>query len=150
MQEVGFVTYDHEFLELSWYWLNDPEIKLLTNTPSFTRDQQKKWFDSLTSRADYKVWGLKINNIAAGVVGLKNINNKEGEYFGYIGVKELWGKGYSKHMLDFVASQARMLGLKGIYLKVSRHNLRAISAYEKYGYTPLSFTENECMMHILL
>ena len=45
--EIKLVDYTLDYLELSWKWLNDPEIKVLTNTPDFSLDQQLKWFNSL-------------------------------------------------------------------------------------------------------
>lgn len=93
--KVDFVKYDAEFLSLSWEWLNDKEIKQLTLTPDMTREGQRKWFDGLSSRDDYFVWGLVYDGLPVGVVGLKHIdmNAREGEYFGYIGKKDLWGGG---------------------------------------------------------
>ncbi|HHQ5461068.1 TPA: GNAT family N-acetyltransferase, partial [Aeromonas hydrophila] len=91
-EQLELVTYSREFLDLSWYWLNDPEIKKLTGTPTFTRQQQEEFFVSLP-RSNYLVWGLMYQNKPIGVIGLKNIDNVSAEYFGYIGEKNLWGKG---------------------------------------------------------
>ena len=37
---LSLVEYTEEFLELSWLWLSDPEIKELTMTPDFTKKEQ--------------------------------------------------------------------------------------------------------------
>ena len=89
---VHFVLYDHTFCELSWQWLNDPEIKRLTLTPDFSREQQITWFNTLNIRTDYKIWGINYSNIHIGAIGIKHIDLKEkkAEYFGYIGNKQLW------------------------------------------------------------
>jgi hypothetical protein len=47
------VRYDERLLEHSWAWLQDPEIKRLTDTPDFTRTAQRSWFESLGGRTDY-------------------------------------------------------------------------------------------------
>ena len=47
--QVAFVEYTEEFLDLSWEWLNDPEIKLLTMTPDFSREDQRAFFFQITS-----------------------------------------------------------------------------------------------------
>lgn len=49
---VDFVEYSIEFLELSWEWLNDSEIKSLTMTPDFTREEQIVFFRKLPFRQD--------------------------------------------------------------------------------------------------
>ncbi len=135
MEKIIFEKYDEDYLELSWQWLNDPEIKELTQTPDFTREQQRAWFDSLAERKDYMVWGINVNNTKIGVAGLKNINDKEAEYFGYIGAKEYWSKGLSRPILDFIKLEASRLGLNRIYLKVSARNPRAVKAYQNNGFT---------------
>lgn len=134
MEKINFVAYSPEFLDLSWDWLNDPEIKALTSTPDFTREQQQRWYETLPQKKDYFVWGIRWDHQPIGVLGLKNIENQEGEYFGYIGVKEFWSKGLSKPMLDFIKDNALKIGLKTIYLKVAPANTRAIRAYEKNGF----------------
>ena len=92
MEAIDFVEYDTTFLNLSWDWLNDPEIKFLTDTPDFSRDQQLSWFEGLKNRSDYKVWGIRIGAERIGVCGLKNITNSSAEYFGYIADKSFWAK----------------------------------------------------------
>ena len=37
---LSFGRFDEIFLEKSWHWLRDPEIKWLTMTPDFTREEQ--------------------------------------------------------------------------------------------------------------
>ena len=44
MQKIKFVEYNEIFLEKSWEWLNNKEIKYLTCTPDFTKEQQKNGF----------------------------------------------------------------------------------------------------------
>ncbi|EKO3750233.1 hypothetical protein P0F16_002868 [Vibrio metschnikovii] len=66
--------YTRKYLDKSWDWLTDPEIKKMTNTPDFTREEQELFFLSLP-RENYKIWGLKYDDLEIGVVGLKNIND---------------------------------------------------------------------------
>ena len=56
--KTEFVAYDESFLNLSWEWLNDSEIKQMTLTPDMTREGQRKWFENLNSRNDYHIWGI--------------------------------------------------------------------------------------------
>jgi len=131
---VELVPYTEEFLDLSWIWLNDPEIKSLTNTPSFTKEEQISWFNSLPKRKDYKIWGIKLNGTPIGVCGLKNITDIDCEYWGYIGDKKHWGKGIGSKVMELLIEYAKDKNLQSIWLTVLEKNLRAIKLYEKYGF----------------
>ncbi|MBL5882986.1 GNAT family N-acetyltransferase [Lelliottia aquatilis] len=130
---LRFVTFDEIYLAKSWGWLNDVEIKKLTNTPDFTQTQQRAFFDSLP-RDDYKVWGMECNDFPIGVVGLKKITSSSAEYFGYIGEKNYWGKGLFTSILDFIRLEAKRLDINLIYLNVCSDNQRAIRAYQREGF----------------
>lgn len=73
---IKLVNYSKIFLELSWDWLSDPEIRVLTNTPIFTKNEQRKWFDSLKNRKDYIIWGIQVDNTPIGACGLKILQIK--------------------------------------------------------------------------
>jgi len=143
---MNFVEYDLAFLECSWKWLNDPEIKELTDTPVITREIQVAWFDSLKNKPDYKVWGVENENEKIGVVGLKNISDGRGEYFGYIGEKTYWNKGLGKYMINHVCAIAKENGLKEIWLRVLKSNERAVKAYLKYGFITYSESDTAFLM----
>lgn len=132
MIKVEIVKYDEEFLSLSWIWLSDPEVKELTATPIFTKVNQLEWFNSLKEKEKhYKVWGVKYDNKAIGVCGLKGITERECEYWGYIGDKNFWGKGLGMGMLELMEIEAMRLKLEVIWLKVLCFNKRAINLYLK-------------------
>lgn len=131
---VRLVTYDRSFLDHSWTWLNDSEIKKLTDTTDFTRETQKRWYDSLPSRNDYKIWGVMADKTSIGVCGLKKITREDCEYWGYIGEKDYWGKGIGRIITELMEKEARGLYLKSIWLQVLRENERAIRLYVKLGY----------------
>ncbi|MFV7759045.1 GNAT family N-acetyltransferase [Shewanella algae] len=146
--KLDFVKFDEVFLEMSWCWLNDPEIKVLTSTPNFTRQEQMFFFNSLP-RDDYKVWGIKCDSTPVGVLGLKNIKGAEAEYFGYIGEKGLWGKRLFPEMLHFVVDVALSLGLRSIYLNVSSLNVRAIRAYRREGFKLVDSKSTSTNFHMI-
>ena len=77
---LTFSRFDERFLEKSWQWLRDPEVKRLTMTPDFTRDQQLSWFRGLPAKKDYLIWGLLCDEIPIGAMGLKNVTETEAEY----------------------------------------------------------------------
>jgi RimJ/RimL family protein N-acetyltransferase len=146
MEKIKANVFDQEFLELTWKWLNDPLIKKLTDTPSFSRIDQVKWYAGLTSRKDYFIWGLTLMNKKIGVFGIKNIHVKKGEYFGFIGDKELWGKGYGQQILDLAVKKATELNLNLIWLKVLKENTLAIRSYVKFGFVEYGQTEKHLLM----
>lgn len=137
--KLDLVKYDRKFLSHSGKWLNNPEIKYLTQTPDFTEEGQNKWFESLNGKTDYKIWGITVDNLPIGACGIKNINDSDCEYWGYIGEKNYWGKGCGKSILDRMIEEAVKFNLTSIWLKVIKDNIRAIKLYESKGFV----VENE-------
>ncbi|HGP4136963.1 GNAT family N-acetyltransferase [Enterobacter roggenkampii] len=138
---LEFVEYDESFLALSWLWLKDPEISILTMTPEFTKDEQLIFFKSLGERRDYFIRGITYQNKKIGAVGIKNINHEKGEYWGYIGEKNYWGQGLGREIMQKIISEARLLGLKKLYLQVNSNNQRAINLYKREGFVLSSVDE---------
>lgn len=134
--DIDFMQFDEIFLEKSYKWLTDPEIRAMTCTPFITKEGQKSWYESLSYRKDYYVWGIRKDREAIGAVGLKNIDyeNQTGEYFGYIGEKQYWGMGIGMEMLIFMKEKAKELGINTLKLKVHPSNTRAIYLYKKFGF----------------
>ena len=134
--EINFVKFNTVFLDKSSIWLTDPELKQLTLTPDFTTESQKQWFDSLSKRDDYKIWGVIYDDVPVGAVGLKRIDNVDhsAEYFGYIGEKNYWHRGIGTRMLSFAIDEAKKIDIKRIDLYVFDDNSRAIGLYKKFGF----------------
>ena len=146
--KIEFVHFSEDFLELSWNWLNDPEIKILTQTPDFTKQQQEEWFLNLKNNTNYSIWGVTADRKPIGAAGLKNITTVDCEYFGYIGEKDYWGLGIGKIILKEAIIIAKRLGKKEVWLAVNKSNDRAIKLYTKYGFGVESQDENEIKMRI--
>lgn len=140
LDNVTYSKFSEEFLDLSWFWLKKKNIKELTNTPNFTKKQQREWFENLDNMNDYIIKGVLFNNSKIGVVGLKNITLKSGEYWGYIGEEDYWGRGIGKKMITYIITISKDLKLEYIYLNVLKNNKRAINLYESMGF---KFSENE-------
>jgi RimJ/RimL family protein N-acetyltransferase len=128
------VEYNELFLEKSWEWLNDPEIKVLTMTPDFTKEQQVDFYKSLNGRADYWIKGIEEEAVPIGAMGLKHINETMAEYWGYIGEKKFWGRGIGSFLLEEAIKKAKHLGLRQLYLRVDKNNTRAKQLYIKNGF----------------
>lgn len=147
---ITLCEYTIEFLNHSWEWLNEPEIKNLTNTPDFTREDQMNWYYSLQETNDYLVWGVKYNDIPIGACGLKKITGVDSEYWGYIGEKEFWGKGYGKSILIAVLERARSLGNESVWLKVIKTNERAFKMYTNFDFEIEQENETEYILRLNL
>lgn len=132
--KVRAVAYDERFLNKSWEWLQNAEIRRLTMSPRFTKEQQRAWFARLGERSDYVIWGIEYDGKPVGAFGLKNINDGSAEYWGYIGEKELWGRGIGRWMVEQAVERGRERGVDNVYLKVSQENTRAINLYKRCGF----------------
>lgn len=142
------IPFDERILARSWNWLQDPELKRLTDTPEFTRDAQRSWFDSLADRADYFAWGIEVDGKLIGAFGLKHVTSDEAEYWGYLGEKAYWGRGIGQWMLERATAEGRRLDLRRLRLRVLRENVRAIAAYERFGYRTDSISGLHALMSI--
>ena len=132
---IRLTPYCEIYLEKSWTWLRDPEIKALTMTPDFDRNDQRQFFNGLADRLDYKIWGVELAGEGPiGAAGLKNIAGGSAEYWGYLGEKSAWGQGLGKQMLAAIEVEAAAMGIYQLYLNVTHDNLRAICLYERAGY----------------
>jgi RimJ/RimL family protein N-acetyltransferase len=129
-----FGRFDERFLERSWEWLSDPEIKRLTMTPDFTREEQLRWFERLPEMPDYRIWGISYDTVPIGALGLKHITQHEAEYWGYIGERSYWNAGLGGEMMRFIFARARELKLGRVYLNVHSDNARAVQLYTNVGF----------------
>ena len=131
---------DHSFLESSYNWLQDDDFLRDLNADRVTLDEQAAWYANLSSRSDYWVKGIMLQNSWVGAVGLKHISyndicmKKSAEYFGYIYPRELRGRGLGYQAYTKVEQFAIKLGLQKIYLKVVEGNDAATAAYRKWGF----------------
>lgn len=127
------VPYDKDLLEASREWLLDEELRRLIRARKYTEREQAEWFQSISSRSDYLIWGLTLKGRPIGVLGLKNIEpSVKAEYFAFIGPKELWGQGIGRFMHEAVVEAGKKLGLK--YLFGFAGNERTKRAHLKYGW----------------
>ena len=147
---INLVEFDVLFLKKSWKWLNDKEIKEMTDTSDFTKKDQIEWFNSLSKNKKYKIWGVMLEKKPIGACGLKKIKNKKAEYWGYIGEKNEWGKGYGKEMMNLVEKKAKEIAIKEIYLKVKENNKRAINLYIKSNFIQQDIKNNMIIMRKII
>ena len=149
---LELVTFDSSVLDKSFGWLNDPEVKFLTNSPSISKEQQLEWFDSLPFKKNYFLKGISADKVIIGVIGLKNISTegKRAEYFGYIGDKNYWGKGIGNWMMDAAIDLAKTKKIELIYLNVIFQNIIAINLYFKKGFRIVHCLEDSYEMQLAI
>jgi RimJ/RimL family protein N-acetyltransferase len=134
---VTLCAFDAVFLEASWNWLQNKELLKLIDAQVVTQEQQRNWFETLPQRTDYRIWGVLFDGKPVGVTGIKHIKNSTGEYWGYIGDKNYWGKGVGSAMMQSAIAHAISLQLKYLTLKVLHTNQKAIHLYQKNGFTQI-------------
>ena len=149
-KRISLQTYNIACLDKSWIWLNDPEIRELTMTPVFTRENQIEFYEQLTQRTDYLIWGVILDKSELiGAAGLKNHRGTLAEYWGFIGEKKHWNKGLGRQLIETVEQQARDFDFTDLDLKVSASNQRAIGLYEKVGFVIDRHRSNNLYLHML-
>lgn len=131
---LRLVPYDRDYLDRSWEWLSDPQTRALTLTPAFRREDQQAFFERLSGRTDYLIWGVEHDGRPVGAAGLKQVAAPKAEYWGYLGDKSLWGRKLGPILLALVEEQARERGLTDLFLRVARDNERAIRLYHRTGW----------------
>ncbi len=151
LMEVEFREFDREALEKSWKWLNDPQLKSLTMTPDFDQESQEKWFESLKTRTDYYLKAGWYNGVPIAVHGLKHITGTDGEVFGYIGEKELWGKTAAIQMMQDIIDYAKSRNLESLYCITLKENKRTYRLCRRFGFeTEKEVSDDTIMMRLLL
>jgi len=148
--KLQLVEYDRVFLDMSWMWLNDKQLKYLTMTPEFSREEQQAFFKNLPKRKDYFIKGVTYKEIPIGACGLKNISGDQAELWLYIGDKEYWGKGLGEKIMLLLEREAVNLNVRKIYLKVLEENKAAIGLYKKLSYIDAKFNGNHILMEKIL
>lgn len=149
--EIEIKDFTRKVLEKSWEWLGDSQIKELTATPDFDRESSEKWFDSLKNRNDYFVKSIWHNNKPIAVMGLRNLKDKEGEAFGYIGEKEYWGKTVGVQGLEYLINYGKSINLESVYSIILKTNINSYKLHSRLGFArEEDKDENNIMMRLYL
>ena len=67
-------------------------------------------------------------------MGLKHLNGKDGETFGYIGEKEYWGKTIGVQGMEYLIEAGRSLVLESIYSVILKTNLGSFKLNRSLGF----------------
>jgi|SRR5690554_365559 RimJ/RimL family protein N-acetyltransferase len=132
--DIQFKGFDRSVFEKSKEWLDDSEIKRLTNAPETDQESREQWFQSLTNRSDYYIISAWRGDNPIGVVGLKYITKSDAEAFIYIGEKKYWGKAVGIEMLKYIIEYGRTLEISSIYAKLLKENIRSYKLASRFGF----------------
>jgi RimJ/RimL family protein N-acetyltransferase len=138
------VPFDETYLDRSYDWLTDPELARLTMSGAVTREGQRRWYDGLSGRDDYAVWGVEYDGVPVGVMGLKHLGEDDGgEYFFYVGDRSYWGRGIAAWAFREICAVARERGLAYLWGMVGKHNERSLGVHTREGFVVVGETETE-------
>lgn len=120
-------------------WNNDPELEYYVDCDRpKTLPACEAWFAENVPSRDYRLFALE--DRAGNLIGeleLDHISWRRGEaeFRIRIGEKHLWNQGLGTDAVrTFLRLAFDHFGLRRLYLKVYRFNLRAIRCYEKNGF----------------
>ena len=118
-------------------WMNDPEIRHLTNGKEIplNRSQGEGFFEKMNKNQDMILFGICLNN--DDLIGVLNLTlQMRNATFGItIGDKTHWNKGYGTETIKLILDYCfNTLNLHRVGLWVFEFNERGIRCYEKLGF----------------
>ncbi len=127
-------------------WRNDPSIWEYTEfrpNKHILLEDELEWIKGVIEDKRSRRFAIMVDGAYVGNIYLTDIENDSAEYHIFIGNQNFAGKSVayeaSKKLIDFAKSS---LGLKKINLKVRTEHKKAITLYEKLGFTNLE-TKND-------
>lgn len=149
--EVEVRDFTRDVLEKTWEWLNDPQLRELTNSPDLNIEHSIAWFENLKNRKDYFIKSVWYDNKPLGVMGLKHINGKDAETFGYLGEKEYWGKTIGMQGMQYLVDSGRELKLESLYSIIEKRNISSYKLNRRFGFEREGDKdENNIIMRLML
>ena len=114
---------------------NDPPMSVEKEI-KFIEDMNKASYPSfIVAKLDGKIAGYGM--IAIG----KNLRNKHRAVLGIATLKEFWGLGIGRKIMDVLMVCAKKLNLEQIFLSVVYENIRAIKLYKDFGFITTGMSE---------
>lgn len=123
-------------------WRNDMDV-MKSTSPSldlYSLEETERFITMISSQPDAKGYIIidKKTGEDVGIISLINIDykNRSTEFIIDIGAKNIWGKGIGTKSISLILEYAfDELNLNRVYLQVFSFNERAISLYEKMGFS---------------
>jgi diamine N-acetyltransferase len=123
----------------SFLWRNDKEVwKYTKHRPSkkISLQEELLWIRKVLKRKKEKRYAIvvKQSNKYIGNLYFTGIKNRSAEFHIFVGDRSEWGKGYGCAACSLALAKAKKLGLKKVYLVVSRKNIYAMNIYLGLGF----------------
>ena len=144
MQSGPLVTlraFERQDAETYRGWINDPEVAALVDRAGpVTAEEHARWYEALVGAPDHHVFAVEETDGRAfiGLVWLYGVHarHRRAEVRIVIGERRAWGKGRGTDALRALADVAfDTLGLEKLWADVLATNPRAVSAFERAGFT---------------
>ena len=134
----NIVEVDNELLEEVRKWRNKKSIsRYMYTNHEITKDEHKKWVESLRIKNTAKSWVIKYKTKPVGLASVLNIDheNKTTDWGFYIADESIRGKGIGSAVLyclmEYVFENMRF---EKMVTTVLDNNRIAIGLYEKFGF----------------
>ncbi len=104
---------------------------------TMTVEQETEFLESQVQSKHSVMIAARVEGKIVGCLGFQGSNRKRTEHTGIFGIsvmKEYWGIGIGKLLLESLISFAEDTGVTKINLKVRTDNIQAIALYEKMGF----------------
>jgi len=137
--KINLVSFDRNFLNLSWEWMKDKDLVSQINGTQVTKLEQEEWFEKLKDRTDYLIFGIEVDGVPIGAAGLKKIVKNTAHVFWYIGEKEYLGKRIGEFIATGVSVKAKELNISDLYAETILSNFRSINLLFKEGYKIIEY-----------
>lgn len=103
----------------------------------FTREQEEELIEETNSSPKSRMYIAAIGEQVVGIASIRGARPKRIAHQSEIGLsvlKEYWGIGIGRRLMDEMISFAQSVEIEIITLEVKTDNERAIRLYEKYGF----------------
>ncbi len=143
------VNFNESHLGNTFLWMQDTSLKdsfLLKK--EITKESHLLWYEDIQKDQTQKIFSINYMGIHCGNCGLKNINynNKNTEYWMYLGDKELRGKGIAQNAVNLLVEYCfRELLLHKVYIHVGSFNEKTIHLHKKCGFEVEGFLKDEIL-----
>ena len=135
---VTLVAFGRPHLAQTLLWTNDPELaRLLDRRQRVTAEEHERWFDSLDSRQDTRVFAIEDEARHIGNVWLADIDPRHRKAeVRIVLAPDAANRGCGSRAIELVAAQAfGQMNLHRLYAFVLAFNPRGRRAFEKAGFS---------------
>ena len=117
-------------------WVKDEELqKLFMMREKPTWENHVKYFNKILNDNTQKVFAIYYDDMHVGNCGLKNITQRDAEFWIYLGNKKFKHKGIGTFATNLLLDMGfNYLNLDTIYLHVANFNIFAINMYKNIGF----------------